>query len=41
VILDRLQEHGIRSLRTDRDGMVILRFREDGLTHVELPGAPR
>src|SRR5689334_18274330 len=30
VILDRLQEHAIRSLRTDRDGMVVLRFREDG-----------
>jgi competence protein ComEC len=41
LILDRLQEHGIRALRTDRDGMIILRFRADGLTHVELPGAPR
>jgi competence protein ComEC len=41
AILDRLQEHGIRALRTDRDGMIVLRFRADGLTHVELPGAPR
>ena len=40
-ILDRLRDHGIRALRTDRDGMVVLRFRADGRTHLELPGAPR
>lgn len=41
VILDRFQVRGIRALRTDRDGMVLLRFREDGRTQIELPGAPR
>jgi competence protein ComEC len=41
VILDRLAEHGIRVLRTDRDGMILVRLREDGRTRIELPGAPR
>jgi len=40
VILDRLSERGIRVLRTDRDGMILLRLFE-GRTRIELPGAPR
>ncbi|HET9226340.1 MAG TPA: DNA internalization-related competence protein ComEC/Rec2 [Thermoanaerobaculia bacterium] len=40
VVLDRLQERGIRVLRTDRDGLVLVKlFR--GRTQIELPGAPR
>ncbi len=41
VILDRFVERGIRVLRTDRDGMVLLRLGEDGRTRIELPGVPR
>ncbi|HYN21444.1 MAG TPA: ComEC/Rec2 family competence protein, partial [Thermoanaerobaculia bacterium] len=40
VILDRLAEHGIRVLRTDRDGLVLVRL-EEGRTRIELPGSPR
>lgn len=40
VVLDRLAEHGVRVLRTDRDGMVLIRLSE-GRTRIELPGAPR
>lgn len=41
VILDRLAERGIRVLRTDRDGMILVRLDEDGRTRIELPGVPR
>jgi competence protein ComEC len=41
LIVDRLQEHGVHLLRTDRDGLVLLRFKADGRTHIELPGVPR
>jgi competence protein ComEC len=41
IVLDRLREHGARVLRTDRNGMVLLRFQADGRTHLELPGEPR
>ena len=41
VILDRLAERGIRVLRTDRDGMILLRMGVDGRTRIELPGVPR
>jgi competence protein ComEC len=41
AVLERLQAHGVRFLRTDRDGMALLQFRPDGRTHLELPGAPR
>jgi len=41
IVLDRLSEHGARVLRTDRNGMVLLRFQADGRTHLELPGEPR
>ena len=40
VILDRLAERGIRVLRTDRDGLILIRLSE-GRTGIELPGAPR
>lgn len=41
VILDRLAERGIRVLRTDRDGMILVRLGEDGRTRLEMPGGPR
>jgi competence protein ComEC len=41
TVLDRLRRHGARILRTDRDGLVLLRFSADGRTHLELPGEPR
>jgi competence protein ComEC len=40
VILDRLAERGIRVLRTDRDGMILVRL-EEGRMRIEMPGAPR
>lgn len=40
-IVERLEEHGARVLRTDRDGMIRLVLREDGDTRIELPGSPR
>ncbi|HWM92017.1 MAG TPA: DNA internalization-related competence protein ComEC/Rec2 [Thermoanaerobaculia bacterium] len=40
VILDRLAERSIRVLRTDRDGMVLVRLQE-GRMRIELPGVPR
>jgi competence protein ComEC len=40
-IVERLEEHGARVLRTDRDGMIRLALREDGSTRIELPGSPR
>lgn len=41
VVLERLASHGARVLRTDRDGMVLLRFWEDGRWDLELPGQPK
>ncbi|HVG06196.1 MAG TPA: DNA internalization-related competence protein ComEC/Rec2 [Thermoanaerobaculia bacterium] len=40
LILDRLSERGIRVLRTDRDGLILLRLSTGGM-RIELPGAPR
>ena len=40
VVLDRLEERRIPLLRTDRDGMVLLRVGEDGRLRIELPGSP-
>lgn len=40
VVLDRLAEHGARVLRTDRDGMILVRLSERGM-RIELPGSPR
>ncbi|HYU32121.1 MAG TPA: DNA internalization-related competence protein ComEC/Rec2 [Thermoanaerobaculia bacterium] len=41
TVLERLEERGIPMLRTDRDGMVLVRVREDGRWRIETPGAPR
>ncbi|MFP3940289.1 MAG: DNA internalization-related competence protein ComEC/Rec2 [Thermoanaerobaculia bacterium] len=40
-VLARLARHGARVLRTDRDGMIVLRFRPDGRWGIDLPGAPK
>jgi competence protein ComEC len=40
LVVERLEEHGARVLRTDRDGMILLRLSA-GQTRIELPGAPR
>ncbi len=40
-VVERLQDHGARVLRTDLSGEVVLRFREDGRMRIETPGAPR
>lgn len=41
TILKRLREHGIRILRTNRHGMVLIRVEEGGRLRIETPGAPR
>lgn len=41
VILDRLAERDIPLLRTDRDGLILLRLGEDGRMAIEMPGVPR
>jgi competence protein ComEC len=41
VVLRRLEARGIPTLRTDRDGEVVVRVRDDGGLRIELPGAPR
>jgi competence protein ComEC len=40
-VLARLRAHGARVLRTDRDGMVVLRFHRDGRWAIDLPGSPK
>lgn len=40
-VLGRLRAHGARVLRTDRDGMVVLRFHQDGRWTLRLPGSPK
>lgn len=40
-VLARLRAHGARVLRTDRDGMVVLRFHPDGRWAIDLPGSPK
>jgi competence protein ComEC len=37
-VLARLRESGARVLRTDRHGMVVLRFHPDGRREIVLPG---
>lgn len=39
-VVERLEEHGARVLRTDRSGAVVVAFRKEGL-RIETPGAPR
>jgi competence protein ComEC len=41
VVLQRLEERGIPTLRTDRDGEIDVRIGEKGRLTIELPGAPR
>ncbi len=41
VVLRRLQKRAIPTLRTDRDGEVVVRFGEGGALAIELPGGPR
>jgi competence protein ComEC len=41
TVLERFAERGIPLLRTDRDGMVVVRVAEDGTWRIETPGAPR
>lgn len=41
TVLERFAERGIPLLRTDRDGMVLVRVEEGGRWRIETPGAPR
>lgn len=41
VVVERLQEHGVRVLRTDRDGAIAVSWGEHGQIRIELPGSPR
>ena len=40
-VVERLEEHGARILRTDLGGEILVRFQEDGRLRIETPGAPR
>jgi competence protein ComEC len=40
-VLARLRRHGARVLRTDRDGMIVVSFEEDGRWSIDLPGSPK
>jgi competence protein ComEC len=40
-VLERLEEHRVRVLRTDRDGEVAVRWRASGPWRLRLPGSPR
>lgn len=40
-VVERLEDHGARVLRTDRGGEILLRFDEDGRMRIETPGAPK
>jgi competence protein ComEC len=40
-VVERIEEHGARVLRTDRSGMIRVTFEEDGGLRIETPGAPR
>jgi len=40
-VVERLADHGVRVLRTDRSGEIVLRFGKDGRLRIETPGAPK
>lgn len=40
-VVERIEEHGARVLRTDRSGMIRVAFEEGGSLRIETPGAPR
>jgi len=40
-VVERLQDHGARVLRTDRSGEILVRFEADGRMRIETPGAPK
>lgn len=40
-VVERLEDHGARLLRTDWSGEVVVRFEEGGRIGIETPGAPR
>jgi competence protein ComEC len=40
-VVERIEEHGARVLRTDRSGMIRVVFGQDGRLRIETPGAPR
>jgi competence protein ComEC len=40
TVLQRFEERGIPLLRTDRDGMVLVRVEKDGRWRIETPGVP-
>lgn len=40
-VVERLQAHGARILRTDRGGEILIRFQQNGRMRIEMPGAPR
>lgn len=40
-VVERLEDHGARVLRTDLSGEILLRIQEDGRIRVETPGVPR
>jgi competence protein ComEC len=39
-VLERLRARGIRALRTDRDGMILLKVEASGSLRLSRPGAP-
>ena len=41
TVLERFEERNIPLLRTDRDGLVLIRIGEGGRWRIETPGAPR
>jgi competence protein ComEC len=41
VVLRRLADRGIRVLRTDRDGLVVVRIEAGGRWRISLPGSPK
>lgn len=40
-VLERLERHGVRVLRTDRDGQISVSWNQEGQIRIELPGVPR